>query len=319
MFGLLSDSQAKKSNFGTALNLSDDGKVDVRALQDELDLLRAVVENFPGGLSLVDKNLKLVFCNDRQRALLEYPPELFERGNPTLEQLFRFNAIRGEYGPGDIEMHVSDRMELVKQRKAHHFRRTRPNGVVLEIRGVPLDGGGFMTTYLDVTADRPATPETIANAEYDKLTGLPKGVLLRVRMSQMVANCKPNQVAAVHCFDFDHFGELNKKFGQAVGDLVLQTTAARLQDVVRSNDTVARIGDNRFIVLQSEVKLPSDVAKLAHRISDAVQKPILHNGQTIALTASIGFSLTPRDGTDPDALLAKAEEAVLKSKSNSRV
>jgi len=82
---------------------------DYQDLQDEVLLLRAVIDNFPGGLSLIDKNLKLVFCNDRQKKMLEYPPNLFEYGTPSLEQLFRFNATRGEYGPGDIETRDSQR------------------------------------------------------------------------------------------------------------------------------------------------------------------------------------------------------------------
>ncbi|MGB9142075.1 MAG: diguanylate cyclase [Aestuariivirga sp.] len=287
-------------------------------LQEEVLLLRAVIENFPGGLSLIDKNLKLVFCNDQQKKLLDYPPNLFEYGNPSLEQLFRFNATRGEYGPGDIEKHVADRMTLVMQRRAHVFERTRPNGTALEIRGVPLEGGGFMTTYLDVTGRRQALPESAENAEYDKLTGLPKGVLLRARISQMIANCKPSHVAAIHCMDLDHFEDINTNYGQATGDALLQAVAGRLQEVVRGNDTVARIGGDRFAVLQSEVKRPSDVAKLANRILDSIRKPIVIGEQSICLSSSIGLALMPRDGTDPDSLMAKAEAAVLLTKTRSR-
>jgi PAS fold len=150
------------------------GERDFAELQDELHLLRAVIDNFPGGLLLIDKNLKVVFCNEQQKKLLNYPPDLFEYGNPSLEQIFRFNAIRGEYGEGDIEQHVRDRMELVRQRRAHVFERTRPNGTILEVRGVPLAGGGFMTTYLDITDRRSQVKFTPENSEYDKLTGASK-------------------------------------------------------------------------------------------------------------------------------------------------
>ena len=291
---------------------------DYQDLQDEVLLLRAVIDNFPGGLSLIDKNLKLVFCNDRQKKMLEYPPNLFEYGTPSLEQLFRFNATRGEYGPGDIETHVADRMALVMQRRAHVFERTRPNGMVLEIRGVPLEGGGFMTTYLDVTGRRQPAAEIIENAEYDKLTGLPKGVLLRARISQMVANCKHGHVAALHCMDLDHFKKINSTYGQATGDALLRTVATRLQEVVRGNDTVARVGGDRFVVLESDVTRPSDVAKLANRILETIRKPIMVGSQSIALSSSIGLALMPRDGTEPDSLMAKAEAAVLLTKSRSR-
>lgn len=287
-------------------------------LQDEIILLRAVIDNYPGGLMLVDKNLKLVFCNEQQKKLLEYPPYLFEFGNPSLEQLFRFNALRGEYGEGDIEKHVADRMTLVQQRRAHVFERTRPNGTVLEIRGVPLSGGGFMTTYLDITERRPLTKAVLDNAEYDKLTGLPKGVLLRARIIQMVAGCKHGDVAALHCVDLDHFKKINELHGQSVGDTALATVAQRLQEVVRGNDTVARTGGDRFVILQSDVKRPSDVVRLASRIAHAIGQPIVIGTNSITLSSSAGFALVPRDGTEPESLLEKAEAAVTQAKSKTR-
>jgi diguanylate cyclase (GGDEF)-like protein len=287
-------------------------------LQDEILLLRAVIDNYPGGLMLIDKNLKLVFCNEQQKKLLDYPPYLFEHGNPSLEQLFRFNAIRGEYGEGDIEKHVSDRMALVQQRRAHVFERTRPNGTVLEIRGVPLAEGGFMITYLDITGRRSTPKSAVENAEYDKLTGLPKGVLLRARIVQMVANCKAQSVAALHCIDLDDFQRVNDKFGEAIGDAVLRDVSRRLQEVVRGNDTVARIGGDRFVILESDVKRPSDVVRLAGRIIHAMEQPFEIGGQTVSISASAGFALVPRDGTEPESLLAKAEAAVRQSKMTHR-
>ena len=75
----------------------------------------------------------MVLCNEQQKRMLEYPDRLFESGYPTLEEIFRFNAARGEYGPGDAEEHVNVRLALVRERRAHTVERTRPNGMVLEI------------------------------------------------------------------------------------------------------------------------------------------------------------------------------------------
>ena len=132
--------------------LADDGEP--MRLQEENLMLHAVIDNFPGGILLYDRNLRLVLCNETQKRMLDYPPALFEFGLPSLEQIFRFNAIRGEYGPGDVEAHVRERMRLAALREAHVFERVRPNGMVLQIRGVPLSGGGFLTMYLDVTHER---------------------------------------------------------------------------------------------------------------------------------------------------------------------
>ena len=122
-----------KEAAGGPASLEDDRA----ALLAENQMLHAVIDNFPGGILLYDKNLRLVVCNEKQKALLGYPPALFEFGLPSLEQIFRFNANRGEYGSGDIDAHVRERMRLAALRQPHVFERTRPNGTVLQIRGVP--------------------------------------------------------------------------------------------------------------------------------------------------------------------------------------
>jgi PAS domain-containing protein len=126
----------------------------VDGLRERLRLLEAVIENFPGGISLFDRDLNMVLCNEQQRKLLDYPDELFANGYPSLETLFRFNAGRGEYGPGDPEDHVARRMALARLGKPHAYERTRPNGTTVEVRGIPLAEGGFVTAYFDVTEQR---------------------------------------------------------------------------------------------------------------------------------------------------------------------
>ncbi len=287
-------------------------------LQEENRLLRAVIDNFSGGLSLFDKNLKLVLCNEQQKKLLDYPANLFEYGAPTLEQLFRFNAIRGEYGPGDIEKHVEYRMTLVSRRRAHSFERARPNGTVVQIRDVPLDGGGFLMTCQDVTEQRRNSAETAPDAEHDALTGLPNAILLRERLDQVLARVRRGQVAAIHYLNIDHFKGVNASFGRATGDLLLRTVAVRLRGLLRGSDTVARIGGDRFLVVQPDVARPSDVTWLASRIIDSIRRPFDVDGQSITLGTSIGLALAPRDGTDYEPLMAKAQAAVLDTKSRNR-
>ena len=99
-------------------------------LRERVRLLEAVLENFPGGISLLDDNLQMVLCNERQKQMLEYPEDLMRDGYPSMADLFRFNAKRGEYGAGDIEMHVERRMELARKMESHCYDRTRPNGTI---------------------------------------------------------------------------------------------------------------------------------------------------------------------------------------------
>jgi PAS domain S-box-containing protein len=113
-------------------------------------VLSATLENMDQGISVVDSNLCLLACNRRFAELLDFPLSLTLPGTP-FEAFTRYNAERGEYGPGDIDEQVGARVALAGRFEAHRFRRVRPNGVVLEIVGSPMPDGGFVTTYTDVT------------------------------------------------------------------------------------------------------------------------------------------------------------------------
>lgn len=114
-----------------------------------------VLENLSQGVSYFDSDLNLIFSNDRCRELLELPRELGQPGT-HLSEVFTYNAQRGEYGDGDIETLVAERIELARKFEPHVFERTRPDGLILRIEGKKVDGGGFVTTYTDVTELRSA-------------------------------------------------------------------------------------------------------------------------------------------------------------------
>jgi diguanylate cyclase (GGDEF)-like protein len=284
-------------------------------LKMENQLLRAVIDNFPGGILLYDQNLKLVLCNEKQKQLLDYPPALFEYGLPSLEQIFRFNAIRGEYGPGDVEVHVQERMRLAALRERHVFERTRPNGTVLQIRGEPLDGGGFLTMYLDVTHDRQRQVTQVRNPNHDPLTELPNWPLFLDRFAQVMARVKRGQIAAIHFVDLDRFKQVEAQLGQRVSEQLLKGVALRLRNTARATDTVMRYGDDEFVVLQSEVDRPLSVARLSKRIVDAIRQPFDIQNFHIAIGASIGVALIPRDGSDPEELLNVAKSHLNRERS----
>ncbi len=119
-------------------------------LERQRDILEATLEHLDQGITLFDENLKLIVRNDKIVTLLGFPPEICRPGS-MLETWFRFNAERGEYGPGDPEAQVRERMQLARRFEAHKFERQRPDGTVLEVRGNPVPGRGFVTSYSDIT------------------------------------------------------------------------------------------------------------------------------------------------------------------------
>ncbi len=287
---------------------------DPESLIERARLLEGVVNNFPGGISVFDKNLRMIYCNEQQKKLLEYPDDLFDGGYPTLEDLYRLNAARGEYGPGDVEDLVAVRMELAREQRAHVFERTRPNGTVLEIRGVPLQGGGFVTTYLDVTEQR-KTQEMVAHmAHHDALTDLPNRTLFRDRLEQALARVQRGEQIALHYLDLDRFKPVNDSHGHAVGDQLLRAVAGRLNRIKRETDTVARLGGDEFVFIQSGIGSRPDAIAFARRVYDGLCMPFSVGGRMISVGTSIGIAMAPDHGLDPEELMKRADAALYQRK-----
>ena len=118
------------------------------------DLLAAGIEALDSGITVFDAQLRLVAVNQRFFQLIGIPPTVARVG-ATIDALFRYNAEHGEYGPGDIEEQVAQRVAIARQFVAHSFERERPDGRIVEVRGSPLpEGGGFVTIYTDITVQR---------------------------------------------------------------------------------------------------------------------------------------------------------------------
>lgn len=119
------------------------------------DLLETTLENVPEGISVIDDELRLVAWNRRYTDLFHYPENLLKVGTPV-EELIRFNAERGLCGPGDPEELVERRLDHMRRAIPHVYQRERDDGIVLELRQVPLPGGGFVTSFSDITVHKQA-------------------------------------------------------------------------------------------------------------------------------------------------------------------
>ncbi|MBI2306659.1 MAG: PAS-domain containing protein [Rhodocyclales bacterium] len=140
------------------------------ALRLQNSRLNSVLAHFPGGVSVVDKDLRIVEWNEEFRRLLDFPRELFSGEPCAIADFLRYNALRGEYGDVDPDAYVAAAMDRVNQHVPHHFERTRPDGTVLEVRGTPLPDGGFVTSYTDITERKRAEARLLAaNQRYEEL------------------------------------------------------------------------------------------------------------------------------------------------------
>lgn len=116
-------------------------------------LIQAGLDHIAQGFTVFDGDLRLVGWNRTFFDLLEFPLVLAEVGTPFAD-FMRFNAERGEYGVGNVEMLVAERVAIARLFQPHQMERVRSSGQVILVRGEPLPGGGFVTIYTDVTEQR---------------------------------------------------------------------------------------------------------------------------------------------------------------------
>lgn len=119
-------------------------------IQFNHQLLRTTIETIAQGICVVDRNMQVVAWNQAYVKLFEYPDGLIRLGR-SIEEVYRFNAERGFYDGEDMDANVQKRVQLLRDGHSHQFERELPTGIVVEVRGTPMVGGGFVSTYMDIT------------------------------------------------------------------------------------------------------------------------------------------------------------------------
>ncbi|HJW02377.1 MAG TPA: EAL domain-containing protein, partial [Azospira sp.] len=151
------------------------------------------------------------------------------------------------------------------------------------------------------------------------LTALPNRVLFRDRLEHGIARARrEGAMLAVLYLDLDNFKHINDTLGHHVGDELLRQISARLTEKSRDGDTVARLGGDEFVVILENDASPQTAAHVAHKIIQLFAAPFSIGERDIFITTSVGISIVPSDGADPDTLLKQADLAMYKAKQQGR-
>lgn len=156
-------------------------------------------------------------------------------------------------------------------------------------------------------------------ASHDALTGLPNRRLFLDRLEQAItqAHRRRERVALLY-LDLDGFKDVNDALGHDVGDALLEAVARRLEQAVRAADTVARLGGDEFAVVLQEVSSDDDARQVAEKLIESLDAPFVLRGRSLAITASIGVALYPRDARLTDGLMKAADVAMYRVKDAGR-
>ncbi|MEO8779120.1 MAG: PAS domain-containing hybrid sensor histidine kinase/response regulator [Rhodanobacter sp.] len=206
---------------GSGLNLAESMALLDEASQElrfNRELLSSTLENVSQGISVVDAGMCLVAWNRRYLELFDYPDGMVRIGLPVAE-LIRWNAERGECGPGEVAAHVAKRMHYMHAGSLHVFQRVRPDGTVIEMRGRALPRGGYVTTYTDVTAYKHAEQALMEANE-----------TLEQRVDQRTAELTEALAATAHARRVAEAANISKTrfLAAASHDLLQPLNAARL-------------------------------------------------------------------------------------------
>lgn len=200
----------------------------------DAQLFREGLDHINQGISIIDKNLNIVAWNQQFLTVLGIPSELVFYG-AKFSSFIRYNAEHGEYGDGDIEELITERVARAKRFESHQFERERPDGTIVQVIGSPLPGGGFVTVYTDVTDRR--------RREYDLKRRAREGAKaqeLSEERLQLIANEVPAGIAHI---DRDmRILFANTRFARAYGLTPEEIVGQHCNDVLHPKTVIESAG-----------------------------------------------------------------------------
>jgi diguanylate cyclase (GGDEF)-like protein/PAS domain S-box-containing protein len=203
------------------------------------------------------------------------------------------------------------------------FRHARGHWIYLEALGNNLLDHpgirGVVITSRDVSERKKAEKRNQYLLQHDGLTGLPNRLLMQDRLQQAIVKARRGGgLVALMFIDLDRFKTVNDSFGRVIADALLKQVAERLRNCLRDTDTVARLGGDEFIIMLPDAATAQVVGEVAQRVLIEFSRPFRDGDQEMYVSASIGISLFPRDGSDPDELVKHADRAMYSAKDSGR-
>jgi diguanylate cyclase (GGDEF)-like protein len=187
--------------------------------------------------------------------------------------------------------------------------------LVRDLAGSPLY---TMSIFRDVSQRQAVEDRLTHLATHDPLTGLPNRKLFNDRLQQTIARAdRHKQPLAVLFIDMDDFKGINDTFGHAVGDHFLTELARRMAGVLRASDTLARMGGDEFAIILENAG-QAEIEDILARLGSAIHQPFPSADRLARTSASIGISLFPHNGRDPETLLAHADTAMYAAKNRGK-
>lgn len=316
LHGVLLDPSDKDSSIvWTLIDISARHAADA-ALRTERIRLNTLLERFPGGVLIEDRDEKVLFVNDMWCELMGIvaPPQ-------TLVGLAR-DGLRDLLGEQRAQMYQQS-LEMARQRRGRTLEVEDGDGQFLEIEHIDIeqdqDRLGAVWFVWNITDRKQHEIQLRRLASTDPLTSLAnRRSFLHVFEDHVrsVSHSEEKAAGVILMLDIDHFKRVNDTHGHAVGDVILKTLSSTIRHEIRDHDFAGRLGGEEFAILLTGVDVEQG-AQVAERIRAAVQHSSAKSSdKTIKIKISIGLS--PIDSDNPTLLLERADKALYEAKQTGR-
>ncbi len=279
---------------------------------------RSIVNTLPDLVFILDKTgkyLQIHGSENKQTLLMEKQEELLGR---KLQEFLPENEAR------TVLDTIEKTIQTQKPQIIEYQLRVPAGDTWFEGRTAPIElpdtGPACMWIARDIT-DKKIAEETIAHLAYhDALTDLPNRTLFMTTLKKNLSYAERHQLSgAIMFMDLDDFKEINDEYGHHVADLVLRSVASRIKDKLRSEDTIARIGGDEFVLIIAAIsetleQVKKEMSAIAEKILETVNEPFDISNKQIKATCSIGISIYPEASLDEEELLKKADKAMYQAK-----
>ena len=289
-----------------------------RKAEEKLRLSDEVFENSLEAIMVTDADNTIVAVNPAFVAVTGYSREEAVGANPRMLSS----------GRHDVGVYAAMWQELRERGVwAGEIWDRRKNGDVypkwVTINALRDAQSGRATHYLAMFADLSERKRAEATIDFlahnDPLTRLPNRTTLLVRLEQAIADARrQGHRLALLFIDLDRFKTINDTLGHPLGDRLLVAVAQRIAQTVRESDTLARLGGDEFVVVLPGIAREMDAAQLAIDISRILAEPFEIGAHQLHTAASMGISLFPHDGSDPETLMKNADTALHHAKARGR-
>ncbi|HUF31665.1 MAG TPA: sensor domain-containing diguanylate cyclase [Acidimicrobiales bacterium] len=276
------------------------------ALRASEQLLRRLAGALPVGVVHLDPDQRLVYANEKLHQIVgASPARLPRRLSECAVEQDVLDAALGDALAGtdvDVELHI-DPFDGGPRRRC-----------TIALRALTTDEGvvtGAVGCVTDVTDASRMRAELEYRAMTDELTGCVNRATAMAALDRALESSAGD--TAVVFVDLDRFKAVNDRFGHAVGDGLLAAIAARIRAVVRAGDVVGRVGGDEFLIVCPNVADRAHGMALAERVVEAIARPFSIEGVKVHTSASVGLAWAA-DAEDADALIARADDAMYRSK-----